>query len=268
MKKIADHTNDPYILALAAGAFYEVKEVKLATRYAYIVTRMQNATSGAVLGAKSSITNSRGKNLILETTSLAAVNWMMIDASLFANHIEKAVKFIMKSVEKGGRYGSTQATVLSLQALVQYTKKFGGIKGKGDFVVSVNNKEINRFRFNELAAQTTNIDFSKALSKYFEKADLTKKYDIKVEVQNYLFNLKNQGFRISYLLEAEYADSQPKSATNSSIKLTLASSASTKVRKLGSISTQNITLENLSGSSQGMAVARVFVPSCQSVENN
>jgi len=37
---------------------------------------MQNDSSGAVEGAETSITNSRGQSLLLETTSLALVNWL------------------------------------------------------------------------------------------------------------------------------------------------------------------------------------------------
>jgi hypothetical protein len=39
----------------------------------------------------------------------------------------------LKSIKDGGRYGSTQATVLCLKALVKYAKVFGGIKGSGKF---------------------------------------------------------------------------------------------------------------------------------------
>lgn len=37
---------------------------------------MQNEETGAVEGAKSSITNSRGNNLLVETTSLAVMSWL------------------------------------------------------------------------------------------------------------------------------------------------------------------------------------------------
>lgn len=53
-------------------------------------------------------------NLELETTSLAIINWLMLDRSrgeleepLFSNNIEKGIKFIVSSIEDGGRMGST-----------------------------------------------------------------------------------------------------------------------------------------------------------------
>jgi len=74
-----------------------------------------------VEGAESSITNSRGQSLLLETTSLAIINWLNISPSKFATNIDKGVGFIMSSIKKGGRFGQTQSTVLSLKALVRYT---------------------------------------------------------------------------------------------------------------------------------------------------
>ena len=72
-------------------------------------------------GAESSITNSRGNNLIVETTSLAALAWMDIDASGYGQQVDLAIGYIMKQAKDGGRFGSTQATILSLKALVKYS---------------------------------------------------------------------------------------------------------------------------------------------------
>jgi hypothetical protein len=52
------------------------------------------------------------------------------------------VKYLLKSIKDGGRYGSTQATVLTLKALVKYAKEFGGIRGQGDFVLYLNNVKV------------------------------------------------------------------------------------------------------------------------------
>jgi hypothetical protein len=45
-------------------------------------------------------------------------------------------------VEDGGRFSSTQATILCLKALVLYTKFLTGISGKGTFDVAINDKVI------------------------------------------------------------------------------------------------------------------------------
>jgi hypothetical protein len=55
---------------------------------------MQNKDTGAVEGAKSSITSSRGLNLLIETTSLCLMNWINQDTSLFFEEIELSLKFV------------------------------------------------------------------------------------------------------------------------------------------------------------------------------
>jgi hypothetical protein len=120
LERIARDSFDPYILSLSIGAFFNVENLELARKYADRVGIMQNSTSGVIEGAKTSITASRGNNLLVETTSLAVINWLNIDSSKYAEKIDLSIGFLMKSVKDGGRYGSTQATVLCLQALVKY----------------------------------------------------------------------------------------------------------------------------------------------------
>lgn len=78
--------------------------------------------TGVVEGAASSITNSRGKSLLLETTSLALVNWLNQSPSEFSTNIDKGVAYLLSSIKSGGRFGSTQSTVLTLKALTRYAE--------------------------------------------------------------------------------------------------------------------------------------------------
>jgi len=78
----------------------------------FLVANQQ--VTGEIIGAKSSITNSRGNNLLTETTSLTAMAWMSVDKDIFRDMIDKSIGYIMKQAKDGGRYGSTQATILSL----------------------------------------------------------------------------------------------------------------------------------------------------------
>jgi hypothetical protein len=63
---------------------------------------MQNKDTGAVEGAKSSITSSRGNNLLIETTSLCLMNWINQDKSLFFAEIELSLKFVEQSATNLG----------------------------------------------------------------------------------------------------------------------------------------------------------------------
>ena len=105
-------------------------------------------------------------NLIIETTSLSMLAWMNINGTMFSPQIELGVEYLLKSVKDGGRYGSTQATVLCLKALVKYAKMFGGIKGQGDFVLYLNNEKVHSVSFSEQVTSMNNIDFTDVLNDF------------------------------------------------------------------------------------------------------
>lgn len=77
----AEKTNDPYIMALLSGALYNVDKKDEAKKISQKLATMQvkdvdSDQFGSVQKAESSITNSRGKALILETTALSIINWI------------------------------------------------------------------------------------------------------------------------------------------------------------------------------------------------
>ena len=104
-------TTDPYFLALYSAALNNVggKEDVLRRRGIFISEKLAatQAEDGSIPGAESSITNSRGKSLLLETTSICVINWLNQDQDAFAKEIELGIGFIISSVTKGGRFGQT-----------------------------------------------------------------------------------------------------------------------------------------------------------------
>jgi hypothetical protein len=64
----------------------------------------------------STITFTRGKSADVETTALAAL--ALIRSGRFADVVSKALTFIIQSKDPNGTWGSTQATILSLKALL------------------------------------------------------------------------------------------------------------------------------------------------------
>ncbi len=95
----------------------------------------------------SSITSSSGESLIIETTSLAVIDWLNLDAAAFASNIELGIGYLLTKVKDGGRFGSTQSTVLSLKALIAYQKSNGGLKGTGNLVLYLNDTKIDSVAF-------------------------------------------------------------------------------------------------------------------------
>jgi hypothetical protein len=107
------------------------------------------------------------------------MDWIDIDAASFSPQIELAIKFLMGSVKNGGSYGSTQATVLSLQALVKYAKKFGGLKGKGKFILSIEGKQVSTFNFDQADSNINSVDFSYEVNQFY-KSQTPKPTSLKV----------------------------------------------------------------------------------------
>lgn len=60
LKKLAETNTDPYFLALYSGALFNVERLDEAIAISEKVVDKQNKETGAVEGAESSITNSRG----------------------------------------------------------------------------------------------------------------------------------------------------------------------------------------------------------------
>ena len=122
LQRVSESTRDPYFLALYSGALYNVGKGSEAQEISHRVAENQNKETGAVEGAESSITSSRGNSLLLETTSLAVINWLNQGPSVFTEQIDLGIGFLLQSIKDGGRFGSTQSTVLSLKALVRYSQ--------------------------------------------------------------------------------------------------------------------------------------------------
>ena len=59
----------------------------------------------------------------------------------YDTNIQKGIKFLLGNVS-GASYGSTQATVLSLQAIILYQKEFMDVGGSGDFKLYVDSQLI------------------------------------------------------------------------------------------------------------------------------
>jgi hypothetical protein len=138
VKASANASTDSYILALAANTLHATGDVAGARQLMEKLAKAQD-TSGAVRGASTSITQSGGESLAIETTALSALAWMREPS--FAGNVEKAVRWIASS-NKNGRFGSTQATVLALRAVVTYDAAHARPKAPGRLILTVDGKPV------------------------------------------------------------------------------------------------------------------------------
>ena len=115
---------DPYLLALAALSHLNRK--KSAGRRRALAASCVNCRKpdGELAGATASITGSQGHDLRVETTALAALAWIKADRpGEFGQNVTGAVKWLGQQRRGAGGFGSTQATLLALKALIAHAEK-------------------------------------------------------------------------------------------------------------------------------------------------
>jgi hypothetical protein len=147
VRYIRDHTKDAkgnaYVLALAANALaswdanddstLEVLKALEALKKDKPEWKAVAFPCGGV-----SLSYAHGDSVTVEATALAAL--AMLKTKQFTTSANQALTYLVKSRDGAGTWGSTQATILALKALVA---GLGGTphKGKVDFVIRVNGKE-------------------------------------------------------------------------------------------------------------------------------
>jgi len=136
---------DPYIIALSACILFDMhEEIPLANQLLETLVELQNVTSGAVTGNGnySTITSSNGVSKRVEATSVAMMAWVRSpDHGRYASHMAKAARFIGDAARKG-TYGSTQATALGLEAIIEYTQFTNAIRPSGELHLSINQESV------------------------------------------------------------------------------------------------------------------------------
>lgn len=115
----AEKSEDAYVIALAASSALDAGKADEGKKLLEKLVKLQ-AEDGHLESKLGSITRSGGVSLSVETTALAAL--ALLKQPAFALQANKAVEWIVKNRQGGGGFGSTQATVLALKALVDHAK--------------------------------------------------------------------------------------------------------------------------------------------------
>jgi hypothetical protein len=197
-KHLNDAKDNAYVLALAANALaaWDAKDDSTHD----VLRRLEKlqkdvpewkALSFPVAGGQS-LSYARGDSVTIETTALAAL--AMIKSGQFTNSVNKALTFLVKSKDPNGTWGSTQATILSLKALVA---GLGGAKQQGNasFQVLVNGKKAAEGEVTE------------------ENADVMQVFDLKANTQmgrNDLEIQVNGETNMMYQIVGRYFEPWPK----------------------------------------------------------
>jgi alpha-2-macroglobulin-like protein len=139
LKKRAVESDDPYEVALAAGALFAAEDWAAADAARDRLKKMQRE-DGSLVGTTSSITHSGGADLAVETTSLAILAWL--DDEEDAPYVQRAVEFLATSRRPGGTFGATQATIQALRALTRYAAHNRRVANPGEARLYINDYEV------------------------------------------------------------------------------------------------------------------------------
>jgi len=144
---VADAKDNPYVLALAASALaaWDPRDDSTLEVLKKLETLKKDKPEWKAVcfpcGDGVSLSHAGGDSLTVEATALTAL--AMLKTGQFSTSANAALMYLVKSKDGSGTWGSTQATILALKALVA---GLGGQKHKGtaDFVIRVNGQDAGK----------------------------------------------------------------------------------------------------------------------------
>jgi hypothetical protein len=81
-----------------------------------------------------------------ETSGLAVLGWLKGQRSEFNGNIDRAIRWITSQRQGGGAFGSTQATIIALKALLAHSRTAPRNVKEGEMKLFVGDTEVGRTR--------------------------------------------------------------------------------------------------------------------------
>ena len=178
---------DPYFVALVANILLHRADRETAYK---LLDRIQekHVKDGAVVGAETSVTRSGGRDLDIETTSLAMLGWMRANDPKYAAAVRAGAKWISQQRGGYGGFGSTQSTVLALKALGLFATKFARPAERGEILVAAGGKPAGVRPFGENDVEVIGLDITEP-EKVFKAGERTEVEISTAAKQSYPFAL-------------------------------------------------------------------------------
>ncbi|MEX2140226.1 MAG: MG2 domain-containing protein [Pirellulales bacterium] len=154
LENVIEHargSNDAYEVALAAASAVDGKRLDEGRDLLGKLVTLQDR-EGRLIGKEGSITRSGGEALAIETTALAALAWLKLPE--FREQANRAIDWIVRNRSGDGSFGSTQATILALKALVEHAKVNRATVAAGEVIVKHGDRVIGTQTFGANAVNT------------------------------------------------------------------------------------------------------------------
>lgn len=246
----AKASKDPYLLAVAALGQLNRKNFAPDGNRTLQQLRQYQAPAGVVAGAESSVTGSQGRNLDVETTSLALLGWLKADRpGEFSDNIQNAVKWLHQQRRGSGSFGNAHATVLALKALHAHERRNPRSVLAGDVQLSLRGQSGDAGQDNRAAISSRSDDVV-TLTLNSTKALRPGKNIIQLNAP--------AGGPIPYTLTWSYrTQAPPKDAL---APITLTTKLDKEQAKVGDTIVLTATVQNVSGKKQAGSAAVIGLP--------
>ncbi|MES2642770.1 MAG: AgmX/PglI C-terminal domain-containing protein [Myxococcota bacterium] len=239
--RLAAKTGDPYLLALATDTLLQTRPTEghaAATRLA----RLQDA-DGAFRGADHSITNSQGANLVVETTALATI--ALLADGRHPTQATNAAWWLLDQRDGSGRWGSTQATVLTLEAMTRFAARQPPERD-GAAIVRVDGVEVGRLSWSA-------------------RASIPPRLPIPVTGGTHTVTVtRAEGASVPYTLGAAWSTRSP--ASDPTVAVSITAALATDRVDMGETVRLTAHVRNVAPNGQPMALARIGIPAGLSVQ--
>jgi alpha-2-macroglobulin-like protein len=218
----AMESNDAYQLSMMALA---ASNMDNKADYEKLINLVDKKT----LAAETSVVNSREASLRVETMSLYALALMRSRSCDMASVAELISKILGEKTYYG--YGNTQATVLALKAIIEFSKYSAAITKGSEINFLMNNQSMNA---NNIAANNFH------------------------EGENFFQVNYSTGSGIPYSMQVKYSTTTPPSSAKAELKINTILKDS--ITKVGNTVRMEIEVRNEKSSLQPMAIAKIGIP--------
>lgn len=248
VRNTAETTNNTYVMALAANVFSLAGDRDGEEHMLDKLAGLQ-ASDGSLEGANVSVVGSGGEALKIETTALAVTAWLRNSA--YAPNVDNAINYL-SGVCKGGRFGSTQSTILALQAIVAYDLAHAKPKAAGTLQLVVDGRAVGEpVAFNEDTQGAIELPS-------FDEMLTEGKHEIQVVMTG--------GSEMPYSITADYNTLTPNSSDKCKLHLEVAL-ANRKVEE-GASTEVNVSLFNTTSQEVPTPTAIIGIPGGMEVRHD
>lgn len=225
--KKALESNDAYLMSMMALA---ANSMKNEIDYVQLMTALKEVFKSKNLFAETSVVNSRDASLRVETASLYALA-LMRESSPDLAYIGELIRRVLAEKSYYG-YGSTQATVLALKSIVEYSKLTGRISANSQIGFVVNDKKI--------------------------KEDDQFVNSLKEGENNFGVTFSDNASTIPYSLEVSYNTFTPPNDAKAELQISTGLQARTV--HIGETIRMEVAVTNTKDILQPMAIAKIGIP--------